>query len=96
MSQVTLPKIALPHRPRSLRMTALAALLVLVSAACLAAIVLTPGSDHRSGAAPAAQPSPQIVRSGATPLETSVAAAVGTRPAAAPDESAIAASLGHR
>jgi hypothetical protein len=96
MSQVTYPKVALPHRPRSLRMTALAALLAIVCAAALAAILLTPGGGDRSAAAPAAGPSAQILRSGAAPLETKVAAAVGTQLTAGPDESAIAASIGSR
>jgi hypothetical protein len=96
MSQVTYPKVALPHRPRSLRMTAVAALLAIVCAGAIAAILLTPGGNDRSAAAPPAGPSAQVLRSGAAPFETSIAAAVGTQPSAGPDESAVAAAIGSR
>ncbi len=93
MSQVTQPRTSLPSLARPRRTVWLAALLALAAGAAVV-FILTLGGESSDNAAPVSAQAQPSLRSDGGPEETSVATAVGSRPALGPDESRIAAAVG--
>ena len=93
MSQATHPQISTPRLVRSRRAAAVGA-----SSLAISAVVLTFafGDARRTEAVGGGPPAQSSLRSDGGPQEARIAAAIGSRPAAAPDESRIAASIAGR
>lgn len=94
MSQVTQPGISITSPARSHRGAVLAGLVALAAtAAVVLALALVGNSDGTAGSVRSASSSQPSVRSDGGPEESGVAASVGSRPSAVPDESSIASSI---
>lgn len=102
MSQATQPTVSLPNQVRAHWIVALSALLALLAALAVTLILaIDDGSSGTKASVAGRQPAPasidvqhRVPRAVGAVNDSAVAAAVGIRPSAGPDESHVAASIG--
>ena len=95
MSQVTHPTLVTPRGVEHRRIMWAAGLLALAAVAVVV-LVLVLGGDSSGDARTVEVGAQPTLRSDGGPEETALAAAIASRPARAPDESLIAASISGR